>query len=61
LFFLFALLRLEAAWTEIVLNSKGWNLPDTAKMVLAEVKELEIKDISREVQVETWAVAGVKC
>jgi len=54
LFFLFALLRLEAAWTEIVLNSKGWNLPDTAKMVLIESKKVDINGIPREIRMEIW-------
>jgi len=51
LFFFFALLHLEGAWTEIVLNPKGWNLPDTKEMSLPGVESLELEGIPRGIQV----------
>lgn len=55
LFFVFTLFYLEGAWTEIVLNPKGWNLPDTKEMSLSGVESLEIEGIPRGIQVGTWA------
>lgn len=52
--FFFILLHLEGAWTEYVLNPKGWNLPDTRRMILAKVERLTIADIPFEIRVEVW-------
>jgi hypothetical protein len=52
--FLFVLLHLDGAWTEIVLNPKGWNLPDTKRMIFVKVENLAMAGIPFEIQVETW-------
>ena len=54
LFFFFALLHLEGAWDEIVLNPNGWNLPDTTKMTFLKVDTLNIAGIPFEIRVEKW-------
>jgi hypothetical protein len=54
MFFFFALLHLEGAWDEIVLNPKGWNLPDTKRMTFVKVETLDIAGIPFEIRVEKW-------
>lgn len=53
--FLFSVfLQSEDAWTEMVLNPKGWNLPDIGKMTLARVEKVSLTSVPCEIQVETW-------
>jgi hypothetical protein len=52
--FFFILPHLEGARAEMVLNPKGWNLPDTKRMIPARVEKLTLADIPFEIRVEVW-------